>query len=91
MMRLNSRKEPSKKIADGKNSEIDGGWNSPLAPEALSSPIVAMVDRANSRVHGLVAGYLAGTRRWTGPSWIRGILTHTVASRRLDLDRTIAT
>ena len=25
---------PSKKIADGKNSEIDGGWNSPPSPEA---------------------------------------------------------
>ena len=55
MMRLNSKGVPSKKIAEGKNSEMDGTWKPPSSLEAARSGIVARLDRANSRYRGDLA------------------------------------
>jgi hypothetical protein len=52
VMRLNSKIVPSRAIAGGKKSLIDGMCGPLSSPEAASSRIVATVDRTHSWVRG---------------------------------------
>jgi hypothetical protein len=65
VIRLNSKGVPSKAMAGGKNSAIEGMCGPPSSPEAASSAIVAAVDRVHAP--GLVWRSVVGAPRAGAP------------------------